>query len=193
MTFRIWHNSLKLLSVLFYNRPMEYTELIRFRESIRNYDSERPVDRKTLERILEAGRMAPSACNLQPWKFLVISSPDMRKRMAQCYGREWFHNAPHVLVVKGMRDQSWIRSYDGYNSIETDLAIAMTHILLAAANEGVGTCWIAAFNPAILREVLNLKAEEVVFGITPLGYPKKGFRKKGEKSRRSLIEIAEFI
>lgn len=172
---------------------MEYSELIRQRESIRNYDPERPVDRKILERILDAGRMAPSACNLQPWKFLVISSPGMLEKIGQCYAREWFHNAPHVLVMKGRRDQAWVRSYDGYNSLETDLAIAMTHILLAAENEGLGTCWIAAFNPSVLREALSLVPDETVFGITPLGYPKEGFRKKGQKTRKSLKEVVEFI
>ena len=172
---------------------MEYTELIKSRESIRNYDPDRPVDRNTLDKILEAGRLAPSACNLQPWKFLIVSSPAMREKMAQCYGRDWFHDAPHVLVMKGRKDQAWVRSYDGYNSIETDLAIAMTHILLAAENEGVGTCWIAAFNPTVLREVLQLEPDEVVFGITPLGYPKEGFRKKGKKSRKSLEEIVEYM
>lgn len=172
---------------------MEYTKLIHSRESIRNYDPERSVDRKIIEKILQAGRIAPSACNLQPWKFMVISSPGMLEKIRQCYAREWFHHAPHVMVMKGRKDTSWVRSYDGYNSIETDLAIAMTHILLAAENEGVGTCWIAAFNPAVLRQVLALEPDEVVFGITPLGYPKEGFQKKGKKLRKPLAEVAEFI
>ncbi|MBN2481430.1 MAG: nitroreductase family protein [Bacteroidales bacterium] len=172
---------------------MEYADLIRSRESIRNYDPKRPVDKEILKKILEAGRVAPSAKNIQPWKFLVVSSPEMLKKVGLCYQRDWFHDAPHILVVLGNKDEAWVRSYDGYNSIETDLAIAMTHIILAAENEGLGTCWIAAFDPAILREVLNLNKDQVVFGITPLGYPKSGFKKTGVKDRKLLKKIVEFL
>ncbi|MBN1158406.1 MAG: nitroreductase family protein [Bacteroidales bacterium] len=172
---------------------MEYTELIGSRESIRNYDPAKPLSQETLEKILEAGRLAPSAKNLQPWKFLVVSSPEMREKLDLCYRRDWFHDAPHILVVLGNKDEAWVRSYDGYNSVETDLAIAMTHIILAAENEGVGTCWIAAFDPDILRKALYLKSNQVVFGITPLGYPGPGFKKKGVKIRKPLKEIYEFL
>jgi len=172
---------------------MEFARLIRTRESVRNYDPERPVPREVLERILDSGRLAPSACNNQPWKFLVISSDDMLEKVRACYPRSWFKDAPHVLVVVGLSDKSWKRSYDGYDSIETDVAIALTHIILAAEDEGVGTCWIAAYDPAMLREALNLDIGELVFGITPLGYPRKGFRKSTGKNRKPLDEIARFI
>jgi nitroreductase len=172
---------------------MEYTDLIITRESIRNYDPDHHVPMETIEKILNAGRMAPSACNYQPWKFLVISSKTMLDRVKVCYSRDWFKNAPHILVILGLKNQAWKRSYDGYNSIETDVAIAMTHIILAAENEGVSTCWIAAYNPALLREALNPSENELIFGITPLGYPKPGFRKTIIKKRKSLEEIVEFL
>jgi nitroreductase len=73
------------------------------------------------------------------------------------------------------------------------IIIAMTHIILAAENEGVGTCWIANYAPAILHNVISLEHNEVVFGITPLGYPKNDFRKAGLKNRKPLDEIVEFI
>lgn len=172
---------------------MEYNELIKSRESIRNYDPNRPIDRETLDKILEAGRLAPSAKNNQPWKFLVISSAEMREKVGLCYQRDWFHNAPHILIVTGNRQEAWVRSYDGYNSVETDLAITMTHMILAAENEGVGTCWIAAFDPDILRKVLNLNKNQVVFSITPLGYPRAGFRKEEIKIRKSLNDIVLYL
>jgi nitroreductase len=172
---------------------MEFTRLIRQRESIRNYDPAKPVSRETLERILEAGRIAPSACNDQPWLFLVIQSPPMLEAVRACYGRPWFKDAPQLLVVVGLRDKAWVRSYDGYNSLETDLAIALTHLILAAENEGIGTCWIEAYDPAILRKALALKENEEVFGITPLGYPRQGFTKKGDKIRKSLEEIVRYL
>ena len=172
---------------------MEYTELIRIRESIRNYDPNRTVAKEILNKILDAGRLAPSACNYQPWRFLLISSSPLLEKVKACYQRDWLKDAPHILVVLGLRDQAWNRSYDGYNSIETDVAIAMTHIILAAENEGVGACWIAAYNPFLLKEVFNRDENQHIFGITPLGYPKPGFQKAAIKKRKPLEDVVEFL
>jgi nitroreductase len=172
---------------------MEYYDLIRSRESIRSYDPNRPLTREILEKILDAGRLAPSAANYQPWKFLVISSTSMLEKVRAGYNNQWFKDAPHILIVLGLKNQAWVRGYDGYNSIETDVTIAMTHLILAAENEGVGTCWIAAYNPVILKEALNIKDNQVIFGITPLGYPKPGFRKAFNKKRKPLGDIVEFL
>jgi nitroreductase len=172
---------------------MEYTDLIRTRESVRNYDPNRPVPKEILEKILEAGRLAPSACNYQPWKFIVISSPAVLEKVKSCYNRDWLKDAPHILVALGLKNQAWNRSYDGYNSVETDVAIAMTHIILAAENEGVRTCWIAAYNPGLLKKVINPDENQLIFGITPLGYPKLGFQKTLIKKRKSLVDIVEFL
>lgn len=172
---------------------MEFNDLIRKRESIRNYDPDKPVPKDILEKILEAGRLAPSACNNQPWKFLVIRSQEMLTRVRACYHREWYKSAPQILVVVGQKDKAWTRNYDGYNSIETDLAIALTHIILAAENEGVGTCWIEAYDPEMLRNALALERNEVVYGITPLGYPGKDFSRKVYKVRKPLNEIVRYL
>jgi nitroreductase len=172
---------------------MDFYDVIRDRESIRNYDPDRPVDRAVLERILEAGRMAPSAANVQPWRFLLISSPKMLEKIRPCYQRSWFHEAPHVLVAVGNHKEAWVRETDGIDYLQTDLAIAMDHIVLAAENEGVATCWIAAFKLAVLKDILELKAEETVYTITPLGYPKAGFRKRGKKERKGFDRVVEFL
>jgi nitroreductase len=172
---------------------MEYNELIRSRESIRNYDPARPVPKEILNRILEAGRLAPSAKNYQPWKFLLISSPGLLEKVQESYKRDWIKDAPHILVLVGLKDRAWIRGYDGYNSLETDVTIAMTHIILAAENEGVATCWIAAFNPELLNDAIKPGRNEHIFAMTPLGYPKPGFQKNLIKKRKPLDEIAEFL
>ncbi len=172
---------------------MDFYDLIKNRESIRNYDRTRPVEKDKLDRILNAGRLAPSAANKQPWHFLVISSEEMLDKVRFCYHRDWFKDAPHILVVAGRKTDAWVRKHDGYNSLETDLTIAMDHLILAAENEGVGTCWIAAFNPEILSEALSLRMDEKVYAITPLGYPQKGFKKKGRKERKPLDEIVRFL
>jgi nitroreductase len=172
---------------------MEYTELINTRESIRSYDPSRPVPDEILKRILNAGRLALSAANRQPWKFLVISSREMLEKVRACYDRDWFRDAPHIFVIIGLKDKAWNRSSDGYNSVETDAAIAMTHVILASENEGVGACWIANYDPVMLRKVLNIASNQEIFGITPLGYPGSGFRKAGTKKRKTLEEIVEFL
>jgi nitroreductase len=172
---------------------MDFHDLIRARESIRDYDPKRPVQREVLDRILEAGRIAPSAANRQPWEFWIVESPTMLSRLRPCYTRPWFHDAPQILVVVGTYDKAWVRRFDGYNSIETDLSIALTHLILAAENEGVGTCWIEAYDPAILREALKLSDNQVVFGITPLGYPRPEFVKKGIKDRKPASELIRFL
>ncbi len=172
---------------------MEFYQLIETRETIRNYDPERKVPEEILKRILNAGRLAPSAANRQPWTFYLVSSDEMLPAIKASYPREWFQDAPHVLIVAGDKTKSWVRPYDGYNSIETDLAIAMDHMVLAAENEGVATCWIIAFDYAAIRKALNLKENEVVFCITPLGYPKKGYKKHGNKKRKSLDEIVRWL
>lgn len=172
---------------------MEFTDLIHSRESIRNYDPNKSVPKEILEKILDAGRIAPSAANHQPWKFLVISSPDILEKVRACYNREWFKEAPLLIIVAGLKNDAWKRSYDGFNTIETDVAIAMTHIILAAENEGVGTCWVAAYNPTMLKEALSIKEEQRIFGIIAMGYQKPGFKKTLNKKRKNLVDIVEYL
>jgi nitroreductase len=171
---------------------MNLHELVESRKSVRGYDPDRPVLRETLERILDAGRLAPSAKNLQPWTLLLVSSPEMLTRVRPCYDRDWFRQAPHILVVTGNREAAWVRPSDGWNSLETDLAIVMDHLVLAAHAEGVATCWISAFDPAMLREALSLNPSEEVFAITPLGYASADAQTR-PKTRKPLDEVVRFL
>ena len=110
-----------------------------------------------------------------------------------CYKKSWFQQAPHILIIIGDKTKSWVRSYDGYNSIETDLAIAMDHIILAAEYENIGTCWVADYDFKILSNAISLKENEVIFSITPLGHQNKGYKKHGNKKRKHLEEIIKII
>jgi nitroreductase len=170
---------------------MDFYSLIKSRESVRHYNPNKKVEKEKLLRILDAGRLAPSAANFQPWKFIVVTEEKLLAAIKLCYGRDWLKDAPHILIVVGDTSKAWTRAYDGYNSIETDLTIAMDHIILAAEQEGVGTCWIEAYDPAKLRKVLELKKNEVVFSITPLGYAVDEYQKT-EKKRKALEEIVEW-
>jgi nitroreductase len=172
---------------------MDFYDLISKRESVRDYDPSRKVDDDVLHHILNAGRLAPSAANRQPWTFLVVSSQEKLEEVKRCYQKPWFQNAPHVVIIIGDKTKSWVRSYDGYNSIETDLTIAMDHIVLAAEYENIGTCWIEAYDPKILADAIGLKENEVIFSITPLGYQNKGYQKHGNKIRKPLEEVMKII
>ena len=172
---------------------MNFHKLISERESIRSYDSDRKIPEDILKRILNAGRLAPSAANRQPWQFLLVSSKEMLGKIRPCYQTAWFQAAPHILIVKGNITKAWTRSTDGYNALETDLTIAMDHMILAAEYEGVATCWIAAFAPEVLRAALDLNDDEEIFAITPLGYPIAGFNKKSQKKRKVFGEVVKFI
>ena len=124
---------------------------------------------------------------------IVEAEPGALARVRTAYGRPWFQDAPQVLVVVGSRSEAWVRPYDGYNALETDLTIVMDHLILAATAEGLGTCWIAHFDPAILRPALGLSPDQEVFAITPLGYPGEGFVRKGTKTRKGLEAIVKYI
>ncbi|RXK88431.1 nitroreductase [Chlorobaculum sp. 24CR] len=167
-------------------------ELAESRKSVRGYDPNRPVAPEMLERVLDAGRLAPSAKNLQPWKFLLVSSPGMLAEVRSCYERDWFAEAPHILVVTGDREAAWVRPSDGWNSLETDLGIAMDHLILGAHDEGLATCWISAFDPAKLREALGLDPTGEVFAITPLGYASADAPTR-PKSRKPLDEVVRYL
>jgi len=95
--------------------------------------------------------------------------------------------------VAGKANQAWVRASDGYNSLETDLAIVMDHIILAAEAEGVGTCWIAAFDADELKNTGLFEKNETVFSITPLGYPKPGFEQSTLKTRKPIEEVAVYL
>ena len=123
----------------------------------------------------------------------MVQSDEALAKVRPCYGRPWFHDAPLVLAVAGFRDQAWVRECDGTNALETDLAIAMTHLILAADDEGVATCWIANYDPRILRAALGLRAGQEIFAITPLGYPRADFVRKSVKTRKALEEIVRYL
>lgn len=172
---------------------MDFYQLIENRESIRDYNPNSKIPKEVLNKVLNAGRLAPSASNRQPWEFVLVSSQEKLEEVRNCYQRDWFNNAPHILIVVGDKSKSWVRAADAYNSIETDLAIAMDHIVLAAENEGLGACWIIAFDYQKLARAIGLKENEVIYCMTPLGYQNDGFKKKKNKIRKTLEEVVRRI
>ena len=147
---------------------MEFYDVIRSRRSIRAYKPD-PIEPDKLDRILQAGRLAPSACNLQPWAFVLITDPAVRKDFKKVYKQPWLWDAPVILVVCADTEKAWKR-WDGQEYWQVDCAIAMQNIVSAAVAEGLGTCWIAAFDEPACVKLLNLPANIRPVAITPIGY-----------------------
>ncbi|MDH7570465.1 MAG: nitroreductase family protein [Armatimonadota bacterium] len=164
---------------------MEFYETVNARYSVRRYSAQ-PVSDEVVGRVLEAARLAPSACNYQPWHFFVVRDAETRRRLFPNPHQAWVAEAPVVLVACSVPERAWVRRYDGKNHADVDVAIAMEHIVLAATAEGLGTCWICAFDPKLFREVLELPAEMEPVAATPLGYAAVA---PGERSRKPLEEI----
>jgi nitroreductase len=148
---------------------MDFHELIRIRRSIRSYRPEEIAD-DVLQRVLMAARVAPTACNLQPFQLLVITDPEIRAQMKNVYGGDWFCQAPVIIAVCVLPDKAWKRR-DGFNSADVDAAIVMDHIILAATEEGLGTCWICSFDEPKAKQMLGVPDEVRIVAMTPLGVP----------------------
>jgi len=147
---------------------MEFQELIRRRYSVREYRPG-PVSEDALGRILEAGRLAPTAANRQPFRVVVLETKGRGEALGRVYHRAWFLQAPVVICVAGVPEEAWVRK-DGRSHMDVDAAIVMDHMILAATDEGLGTCWIANFDMDAAREVFELRAGEVPLLLTPLGH-----------------------
>ena len=164
---------------------MEFSELVQKRYSVRAYRPV-PVEEDRLHQVLEVARLAPSASNRQPFKIIVIHTAGRETELRRIYDKSWFVQAPLLIAACGIPAQNWIRR-DGKNYNDVDVTIAMDHLILAAANLGLGTCWIAAFDPAAAREVLRLPAGVEPIAFTPLGYPADTPRPKERKALSELV------
>jgi nitroreductase len=167
---------------------MEYSELITARYSVRAYRPD-PVEDEKLEAVLEAARLAPTAANRQPFQLIVMHTAGREKEIGKIYRRPWFVQAPLVIGVCAISSLAWVRESDRFNARLIDAAIVADHLILAAANLGLGTCWVAAFNVEAARDVMKLpdEAEPVIF--TPLGYPAD---QPGPKTRKPLNESVRY-
>ena len=169
---------------------MIFLDTCKTRESVRGYKPT-PVEDDKLSYILETVRLAPSACNRQPWKFLVLKSADALARAAQCYDRDWFKTAPLAILCCIDHSQEWVRPSDGKRHGTIDIAIAAEHICLAAAEQGLGSCWICNFDVCKAAGLFDLPDEIEPAVLIPIGYSSsEGTR---EKARKNISEIVETL
>lgn len=164
--------------------------LARERFSCRSY-ADRAVERDTLLAVLDIARLAPSACNRQPWLFLVADSDELREAVVRSYPREWIKSAPEFIVACGLHSEAWHRGCDGKDHTDVDVSIAVEHLCLGATSMDLATCWVCNFDPEVIRGAFNLPADVEPVAIIPVGYPAEGTEIPAKK-RKELSEIVKW-
>lgn len=167
---------------------MSFIELAERRYSVRSYE-DKAVEKEKLLQLLEAGRLAPSAVNYQPVHFIVITDKEQKQKIYETYPREWITQAPVIIVACGDHSISWKRK-DGKDHCDIDVAIAVDHMTLAAADLGLGSCWVCAFDAEKCHELLALPDNLEPIALLPVGYPKG--TKVTQTKRKGIDEIVSW-
>ncbi len=166
---------------------MSVLTVITNRYSVRAYQN-RPVEDEKLQKVLDAARLAPTAVNKQPFRLVVMQTQGHESELNRVYHREWFVQAPLVICICTVPAEAWNRR-DGKNYADVDATIAMDHLILMAAELGLGACWIGNFDPAAARQVFALADGWEPLILTPLGYPAD---QPHPKIRKELAELVRF-
>ncbi len=171
---------------------MSILEIMHRRQSIRKYQAA-PVPEDVLARVLEAARIAPSGKNLQPWKFIVVRDPATKEKLAGASANQRFiAEAPIVIIACGFPDNCYAKMGRYMKSWPVDVAVALEHLILQAADEGLGTCWIGAFEETEVRAILGVPEEVKVLALTPLGYPGERPVRRGRKSLSEIVSYEKY-
>ncbi|MBN1299256.1 MAG: nitroreductase family protein [Actinobacteria bacterium] len=169
-----------------YNSLME---IITNRRSIRSYDP-KEIEPEKIEYVLNAFRKAPSAKNLQPWKLIMIKDKNKRNDIAiACNNQNFISEAPVILAACAKEEEAYGVMGGYMSSYPIDIAIALEHLILAATEVGLGTCWIGAFKEQLVKDILKIPENIRVVALTPLGYPGPDAEtpKRGRKSVSEII------
>lgn len=168
---------------------MDFEKLAQERYSVRKF-SPKEVEREKLDRILQAGRLAPTACNNQPQRILVISSGEALEKVLKSTHHHF--GAPVILLICYDKAVSAKRTYDGMDFGETDAGIVTTHMMLEAADLGLGTTWVGGFDPKVVRKELALPESYVPVALLPVGYPAEDAKPSPRHSERELLQKTVF-
>ena len=170
---------------------MKILDLVKARYSVRKY-LPNPVEKSKLDYIMECVRLAPSAVNFQPWRFAVVTESGKIAGIKAAYPREWMASVPCIIVACADHSVSWHRPSDGKDHADVDVAIAVEHLCLAAAEVGLGTCWVCNFNTQMLAELFPQPAELEAVAIIPIGHIAPDCENK-PKDRKNLASMVERI
>jgi len=180
---------------------MDFLQLVKMRQSDRAFDPNRPIEPEKLARILEAGRLSPSACNAQPWKFVVVDSPELKNSIADCTSSKLLNmnhftkQAPvHILVVEERANfTSAFGSFAKKKEFpQIDIGIAAAHICLAAQAEGLGSCMIGWFDESKIKSLLGIPRSKRVLLDIVLGYSTQPLREKKRKESADVISFNQY-
>jgi nitroreductase len=161
---------------------MEFMDVVRQRRSVRKYRPD-SVPQEKIDCILEAAQLAPSWANGQCWTFIVVTDPQVKHELAEA-GNEWIEHAPVIIAACADPKQSGAKGDQSYYLL--DIGIAMEHLVLAAVEQGLGTCWIGWFDEKKARKALSVPDALRVVATTPLGYPDE---EPDARPRKTLSEI----
>ena len=164
---------------------MDFLELVKRRYSCRNFQPT-SIEKEKLDYIIECVRFAPSAVNKQPWAFRIISNKEEKEKLRQCYDREWFATAPTYIMASILHDEEWVRA-DGKHHGNIDIAIAVEHLCLAAAEQGLGTCWVCNFDVERCTQLFNIPSNEEVAVLIPIGYAADEAKEKKRKDLKDIL------
>ncbi len=165
-----------------------FLQLAKSRHSVRAYEAQ-PVEEEKLNSILEAGRIAPTAANMQPCRFLVLNSEDALAKLRKACNP---HGAPLAIVVCADRQSVWIRPFDNASMTDIDASIATDHIMLCAQDLGLSSCWITYFKPDVVREEFKLPDNLIPVNILVIGYGKDS-PKSPERYNADRNPIGEIV
>ena len=171
---------------------MSFLELARKRSSVRKF-KDIPVEKEKLEAVLEAARIAPSAVNYQPWHF-IVAMEEFRKKVAGTYHNPFIQSAPVIIVACVDHNKAWRRA-DGKGHGDIDAAIAIDHLMLEAAEQGLGTCWVCGFDSMQCHKLLKLPASMEIIALIPVGYPSEDVSvdvQRHDRQRKKLEDIVSW-
>lgn len=173
---------------------MKLLDIIRNRRSVRRYTGQE-VEQEKLDYIMECARLAPSAANRQPWKYYVVKSEQKRAAILDLYPANWFkfNPTPVYIVACAVPGEAWVRKEDDKNHADIDVALAFEHIVLAAEEQGLGTCWMCAFDVAGMKKLLDLPDGIEPVAMTPLGYASPKAAEAPGTERKPMAEIVEVV
>ncbi len=171
---------------------MNVLKVIKERRSVRRYKPD-PIPDEVLIRVLDAARFSPSGKNLQPWKFILVRDDKVKKRLAEASaGQSFIARAPIVVAACGFPNDCYSRMGNYMKSWPIDVAIAVEHLILQAQEEGLGTCWIGAFEEKEVKRILQVPEDVKVLALTPLGYPDEIPRSRGRKNLEEIVVYDSF-
>jgi len=179
---------------------MNIEEAITKRASLRKY-AERNIPRNDINSCLEAARLAPSACNAQPWEFIIVDSPELRNKLCDAmlsgiYGLNTFIRHAPVLVAVASDEKKWfVKACNVVRDTKlflVDLGIACEHFVLRAVELGIGTCYLGWFNERKVKKLLKIPRTKRIHLIISMGYPRDGYNSP-KKTRKELSEMSSFL